>query len=111
MDVERTMEFILELQAKNQERVANLLTAQENAEKRAGISEKRLDRLEKLLAQLGRLGVASRTRLNSRADEHEKWFAKQQAVLDRVDEKLEEATDKLNALIAVVDRWPRNPAA
>jgi hypothetical protein len=94
MDVERTMEFILEQQAKNQETLASLLTAQ------AG-SDRRIDRLEKLLSQLARLGVNSRSKINRRADAHEANF-------QRIEQNLAEATEKLNALIAFVDRWPRN---
>jgi hypothetical protein len=94
MDIERTMEFILEQQAKNQETLASLLTAQ------AG-SDRRIDRLEKLLSQLARLGVNSRSKINRRADAHEANF-------QRIEQNLAEATEKLNALIAFVDRWPRN---
>ena len=98
------MEFILEQQAKNQEMLASLLTAQSK-------SETRMDCLERVVVKLSRLGVHSRSRLNGRLDdherrmaEHEKWLADQKLLMHEIGEKL-------NALIDVVDRWPRNPAA
>lgn len=108
MDVERTMEFILEQQAKNQELLANLLAAQAEAELRSAAAERRIDRLDNLLARLARLGVKSRSRLNGRLGDHEKRLARHDALLDRIETNLAEATEKLNALIGVVDRWPRN---
>lgn len=105
------MEFILEQQAKNQAMLANLLTAHTEAARRNDVAERRLDHLESLLARMGRLGVKSRTRIHHRLEQHDQWFAHQQTILDRVDTHLAEATEKLNALIDVVDRWPKHPAA
>jgi hypothetical protein len=45
--------------------------------------------------------VNSRSKINRRADAHEANF-------QRIEQNLAEATEKLNALIAFVDRWPRN---
>ena|SRR5438270_3372907 len=103
MDVERTMEFILEQQARNQSLMAEVISAQRN-------SDRRLDRLERTVTRLARLGLKARAKLNGRLDDHEKWLLTQSSILDRVDETLREVGDKLNGLIAVVDRWPRNPA-
>jgi len=101
MDIERTMEFIIEQQAKNQEVLAIVISAQHEAELRAVRSDRRLDRLESMLTRLARLGVKSRSKINDRADVHEANFR-------RIEQNLAEATEKLNALIGFVDRWPRN---
>ena len=101
------MEFILAQQARNEEQharneaaLAELIAAQKQ-------SDRRVDRLERTVTRLARLGVKARTKVNGRLDDHEKWFAKQQAILDRVDETLAEIGGKLNALIG--DNLPRNP--
>jgi hypothetical protein len=108
MDVERTMEFILAQQARNEEQharnevaLAELIAAQKR-------SDRRVDRLERTVTRLARLGVKARTKVNGRLDDHEKWFANQQAILNRVDETLAEIGGKLNALIGYVDNLPRN---
>ncbi len=132
MDIERAMEFILEQQARSQAMLAEVVLAQKEAAKqaeeaarrdqqaakrseeaasRADLAEKRMDRLEHVVARLARLGVKSRSRINGRLDEHERriqeherWLADQKLLLHEIGEKL-------NALIDVIDRWPRNPAA
>jgi hypothetical protein len=101
MDVERTMEFILEQQAKNQAMLAEMITEQNQ---RGAIIDRQLDRLDRFVTRLARLGVKSRTRVNRRLDEHDQWFAQQKLLM-------QEMGEKLNALIDVVDRSPRNPAA
>ena len=113
MDVERTMEFILEQQARNQAMLAEMITenrerARESAE-RGAVIDRRLDRLERTLARLARLGVKSRSKINGRLDDHDRWFAKHQVVHEKLDQTLSEVGDKLNALIGYVDRFPRNP--
>ena len=99
MDVERTMEFILEQQARNQSMMAEVITAQRN-------SDRRLDRLERTVTRLARLGLKARSIANRRLDEHDKWLA----AAERIASTATRIGEKLNALIAVVDRWPRNPA-
>ncbi len=103
MDVERTMEFILEQHARTEAVLAEVVNAQQS-------TDRRLDRLSRDVTRLARLGLRARSRLNQRADEltrraeeHEKWFQEQKMMLHEMGEKL-------NALIDVVDRWPRNPA-
>lgn len=66
------------------------------AEVRFARAERRLDRLEHLVAQLARVGVT----LRSDVRRHER------AVL-RIEENLAEATDKLNGLIDYVDKQRR----
>ena len=93
MNVEKTIEFILNNQARAEERWAR-------AEERSNRSERRLDRLERMVAQNNRL-VARLARagvtLRSEARRHER-------AITRIEENLAEATDKLNALIDVVDK-------
>ena len=75
--------------------------------------------------ELGRLTVAQRAALESSqvfqglADPRQTlylatWQSREAYLAhraeSRVDETLREVGDKLNGLIAVVDRWPRNPA-
>ena len=90
------MEFILDQQARNQSLMAEVISAQRN-------SDRRLDRLERTVTRLARLGLKARSVANRRLDEHDKWLAEQKMLMHEIGEKL-------NALIGVVDRWPRNPA-
>jgi hypothetical protein len=104
MDVEKTMQFILEQLAETA--AIQNRTARENEAR-----DRRLTRLERNLTRLARLGVKARSRIHKRLDQHEEWFTKQQTILDRVDLNLAEMTDKLNGLIGYADRFPRNPQA
>jgi hypothetical protein len=106
MDVERTMEFILEQQARNQAMLSEMITenrerARESAD-RGAVIDRRLDRLERTVARLARLGVKSRSKINGRLDDHDRWFAEQKTLLHEMGEKL-------NAMINYVDRLPRTP--
>jgi hypothetical protein len=99
MDVERTMEFILEQQARNQSMLAEMIT--ENRE-RGVVIDRRLDRLERTVTRLARLGVKSRSKINGRLDDHDRWFAEQKLLMHEMGEKL-------NAMINYVDRLPGTP--
>ena len=117
MDVERTMEFILQTQAQTQETLREtqetlretqetLRETQDTLREMAVAgkrTDQRLDRLERFVKTLSRAGARARNRLSRSAEEHEKW-------LKDVDQKIAEITDKLNGLIDVVDRWPRDRA-
>ena len=96
MNIEKTMEFILDLQAKAEERWAK-------AEERFAKSERRLDRMERMVAQnnrlVARLGRAGVT-LRSDVRRHER-------AITRIEDNLAEATDKLNGLIDIVDKMAR----
>ena len=120
MDVERTMEFILEQQARNQAMLAEMIAENRERDRQAaerdrqaaerdrqaaerGVHiDRRLDRLERTVARLARLGVKSRSRINGRLDDHDRWVADQKLLLHEMGEKL-------NALINYVDRLPRTP--
>ena len=60
---------------------------------------RRLDSLERITANLVRYGVSLRTDVRR----HDKAIARIDANLERLSESLIEITDKLNALIDVVD--------
>jgi L-lactate utilization protein LutB len=79
MDVEKTMEFILDMQAKNEERWAK--------------ADRRMDRLERLVERLARSGLS----LRSDVQELKKFRR-------RTEQNLAEITEKLDALIDVVDK-------
>src|SRR5436190_13194950 len=104
MDVEKTMQFILE-------QLAEAAAIQNRTARENEARDRRLTRLERNLAGLARIGVKSRTRIQKRLDQHEEWFTKQQTILERADLNLAAMTDKLNGLIGYVDRFPRNPQA
>ena len=93
MNIEKTMAFILDMQAKTEERFAK-------SEERFAKSERRLDRIERVLAQTNRVvaGLA-RSGVSLRTD-----VRKLQKFRARTEENLAEITDKLNALIDIVDK-------
>jgi len=104
MDIDKTMEFILEQQARFEENQAkfeeNQVKFEENflrADERFAKAEKRLDRLDRLMSQMPRMGLRFRNQLRRSQVESEKRLA-------ILEEKMSETTDKLNALIDVVDR-------
>jgi hypothetical protein len=86
MNIEKTMEFILGMQAKAEERWAK--------------SERRMDRIERVLAQTNRVvaGLA-RSGVSLRSD-----VRKLQKFRARTEENLAEITDKLNALVDLVNK-------
>ena len=86
MDVEKTIEFILDMQAKWEERWAK-------NQERWSKAERRMDRLERLGERLVRSG------LSQHSDVRElKEFRR------RTEQNLAEITEKLDALIDVVDK-------
>ncbi len=92
MNVEKTMEFILEQQARTEENFAKANVRFEQA-------EKRLDRLERLVAQNNHLvsRLARYVSLRSDIRRHEKAIA-------RLEEVHSETDGKLNALIDIFDK-------
>lgn len=86
MNIEKTIEFIIENQAKSEERFAR-------AEERMDRADRRMDRLERVTTQLVRSGLS----LRSDVRQLQKFRA-------RTEENLVEITDKLNTLIDVVDK-------
>ncbi len=93
MDVEKTMEFILDMQAKWEERWAK-------NEERWAKADRRMDRLERLGERLVRSGLSLRSDVReARSDVQElKEFRR------RTEQNLAEITEKLDVLIDVVDK-------
>ncbi|HUY13268.1 MAG TPA: hypothetical protein VMX16_06520 [Terriglobia bacterium] len=104
MDVEKTIQFLLENQARFDARMgANFAKAEERfarAEVRFARAEKRMDRVERVVAQLAVAGLRFRNeirRAQLETGQQIKVLAERQAETD----------DKLNALIDIVDRAVR----
>ena len=95
MDVERTMEFILQMQAKADATLAELAQTQK-------ASDRRIDRLERNLTRMASLGNKARSELRRKSEEHDRWMANHKVAMDEI-------TEKLNGLIGYVDRFPKNP--
>ena len=107
MNIEKTMEFILGMQAKAEERWAKSEERWAKADGRFAKSERRMDRIERVLAQTNRV-VASlaRSGVSLRSD-----VRTLQKFRVRTEENLAEITDKLNALIDIVDKSHGNGSA
>jgi chromosome segregation ATPase len=100
MNVERTMEFILEQAARTEANFAKADVRFAKAERRLDRAEKRMDRLERLVAQNNHLvGRLTRCGVSLRSDirRHERAIA-------RLEEVHSETDGKLNALIDIVDK-------
>ncbi len=93
MNIEKTIEFILDMQAKSEERFAK-------ADARADRADRRMDRLERITKQLVRSGLS----LRSDVRELQKFRLRAEKFQARTEENLAEITDKLDALIDVVDK-------
>jgi ectoine hydroxylase-related dioxygenase (phytanoyl-CoA dioxygenase family) len=103
MNVEKTIEFILEMQAKAEERFAR-------AEARADRADRRMDRLEASIAQTNRVVKALvRTGRGLRSDvrELQRYRVEAEKFHARTEENLSEITGKLDALIDIVDKTLR----
>lgn len=131
MDIEKTMEFILESQAKSEQRWAKAEERWAKAEERWAKADRRMDRLEALAERLIRSGeflLENQAKAEGRLDRMEHLVGqnnrlvtrlahagvalrsdvrRHERAITRIAENLAEATDKLNALIDVVDKWPR----
>ncbi len=97
MNVEKTMEFILEQQAKFEDNFAL-------AERRFTQADRRLDRLERL----AKLGLERLRRNEKRLDRSEKRLDRIEGILDRLAVRASETDDKLDALIDIVDKMTRH---
>ena len=111
MNVERTIQFLL----KNQARMDARFNAKfDRADERFAQAEKRLDRLERVVAQnnrivtrLTRYGVSLRSDVRRTERNLEGVRERTERNLERVSESLAEVDGKLNALIEIVDRHLR----
>jgi hypothetical protein len=100
MNVEKTIEFILDMQAKSEERFAKSEERFAKAEARADRADRRMDRLEGVAKQLVRSGVS----LRSDVRELQKFRLRAEKFQARTEENLAEISGKLDALIDVVDK-------
>jgi hypothetical protein len=92
MDIERTMEFILQQRAKHEEALARLLAAEADAERRA-------NRLQPLLTRIAQVGLESRGGVQKRrADDQQRRLAQHEANFQRIEKNLAEATEGLKRL-------------
>ncbi len=107
MNIERAIEFLV----KNQGRADARFNAKfDRADQRFVQAEKRLDRLERVVAQNNRLVTRLALRgisLRSDVRRTEKNLAKISDSLSEMDERRKETDDKLNALIDIMDRHLR----
>jgi len=122
MNIEKTMEFILDMQAKCEKRWAKSEERFAKSERRRTAMERMVGQNNRLVARLARAGVTLRSdvRRHERAiklnglidivDKSEKWQARAEEKLARSDkfqarteENLAEITDKLNALVDLVN--------
>jgi uncharacterized coiled-coil protein SlyX len=98
MDVEKTIEFLLENQARLDARMeASFVRSEERFtqfEKRFAKAEKRLDRIEHLVAQLASAGLRLRNDIRRS--------------LNELAERQTGTETKLDGLIDTVDRWVRH---
>ncbi len=101
MNVEKTIEFILEQQAQAQAQAAERY---QKAEARMDRADRRMDRLEASVRQLVRYGVSLRADVRR----HDKAMLRIDAALERLALAQVETDAKLNALIDIVDKTMRN---
>lgn len=101
MNVEKTIEFILEQQAQAQ---AQAEERYQKAEERMDRADRRMDRLEASVRQLVRYGVSLRADVRR----HDKAILRIDGALERLALAQVETDGKLNALIDIVDKTMRN---
>src|SRR6185295_7863443 len=96
MDIEKTISFILDTQAKTEAILQSVGERQREAEIRATKSEARMDRFDRRMRFYVRAGahqVSEIREIQTRTD----------LALEKLTHRLDEVTDKLDALIVVVD--------
>jgi chromosome segregation ATPase len=117
MNVEKTIEFLLEQQARADFRFEKALERMDRADKRMDRADKRLDRLERVVSQTSRVVtrlVRYGVSLRSDVRRHDKAILRIEAGLERIEATVEniaesqQRTDgRLNTLIKLVDRTIR----
>ena len=112
-EIQRTMEFILQQQAKTEANLgmmeaglaktnATLDRMAEDNARQLQASSARMDRLERNLTRMARLGMRWRS-------ENKRWLEQHGKAMAAFDIKMAEIGDKLNGLIAVVEGWRHEP--
>jgi len=100
MNIERTMEFSLNQQAKFEANFAK-------ADQRFLKAEKRLDRVDRVVAQLASASLRFRKQIRRSQIEADRQVKAIGAKLEETAEKRDETADKLNALSDVVGKIVR----
>jgi L-lactate utilization protein LutB len=100
VDVEKNIEFILDTQAKWEERWVKNEERWAKAEERWAKSERRMDRLEKLGERLVRAGLS----MGSDVREVRRDVQELKEFRRRTEQNLAEITERLDALIDIVDK-------
>ena len=100
MNIERTMEFSLNQQAKFEANFAK-------ADQRFLKAEKRLDRVDRVVAQLASASLRFRKQIRRSQIEADRQLKALRELSHGTAEKLDETADKLNTLIGVVDKFIR----
>ena len=121
VNVEKTIEFILDMQAKAEARAdraderaeerGNRADERANrAEERADRADRRMERLEAAIAQTNRvvkLMVGAGRSLRSDVRDLQRWRVEVRQWQARTDQNLAEITGKLDALTDIVEKWVR----
>jgi hypothetical protein len=117
MNVEKTIEFLLEQQARPDFRFEKALERMDRADKRADRAEdradradRRLDRLERVVSQTNRVVtplVRYGVSLRSDVRRHDKAILRIESTVQKIGDSQQRTDDRLNALIKLVDRTIR----
>jgi hypothetical protein len=80
--------------------LASVAVSQASVAMSQAAAEKRMERIERMMGAMTRLGRRWRSEANSRMAANEAWMERMQATLAEIG-------DKLNGLIGVVENWSR----
>src|SRR5258707_4114 len=111
MDIEKTITFILNTQAKTEAILQAAAERQTQAEARAGRAE---DRMTKAEARMNRFDQRMRFYVRAGAkqiSEIREIQTRTDLALEKLTHRLDEVTDKLDALIVIVDGVVRRPGS
>ena len=100
MDVEKTMQFILEMHARHEATIQQILEAQ-------GRHEAAMQRLDERLNRVSALSEANTTRISQLVDVCMSLAANLEKVGEETDRRFRDTDYKLNALIETVDKLIR----
>ena len=102
MDVEKTIAFLLEHEARTAVRLDQITEKLDQITARAGAAERRMDRWERTMRVYVRLGAGRIARVERNAE-----IIQEQ--LRSLTERVHEVTEKLDGLVDLVDRHVREP--
>jgi type II secretory pathway predicted ATPase ExeA len=102
MDVEKTIEFILDTQAKTETILQSLAGRMDQADVRMTKAEARMDHFDRRMRFYIKVGARHIAKIHEAQDRND-------AGLEKLRLRLDEVTEKLDALITVVDGVVRRP--